>query len=532
VLRIVKGLVGAALCCAALSPLAARAETPRDTFVMAKNVNDLTTFDPGAAYSLSELELNTNIYDRLMRYDAEDVRALVGGIVESWSISVDGLTYTFKIRPGLKFHSGSPVTAEDAAFSLQRAVILDRGPAFILNQFGLETSNVKQAVNAIDADTLVVRIGQPFGETLVLTALSAGVGSVVEKKVALEHEVNGDLGAEWLKTHDAGSGAYMLKSWKPNELIALDAFDGFWKGSAKNKRVIIRHVTEPASQRLLLEKGDIDLARNLSSDMQGKLAANPKIEVAAYPKADEYYIGLNQADERLQKPQVREALRWLIDYDAIATSFGKGQLQVHQSFWPAGFEGALTDLPFHFDVARAKQLLSEAGYPDGFQVDMDVSDTSPFPQLAQAIQSSMAEAGIKVNVVSGEQKQVVTKYKARQHQLVLWDWASDYPDINSNATAFARNPDQPGSERVSTVASRNSWFGIDELTAATDAAGLERDPKKRVELYLDLQKKLQADSPYVFLFQGLELTAFVKGLKGYVSGPLPDSVFYRLVEKQ
>jgi peptide/nickel transport system substrate-binding protein len=532
VLKVMKSLAGMALCYATLAPLHAEAETPRDTFVMAKNVNDLTTFDPGAAYSLSELELNTNIYDRLMRYDAEDVRALVGGIAESWSISDDGLTYTFKIRSNLRFHSGSIVTADDAAFSLQRAVILNRGPAFILNQFGLDAENVKQAVTATDPSTLVLRINKPFGQTLVLTALSAGVASVVEKKVALEHEANGDLGAEWLKTHDAGSGAYILRSWKPNELITLEAFDGYWKGKPKNRRVIVRHVTEPASQRLLLEKGDIDLARNLSSDMQAKLTENPNIEVAAYPKADEYYIGMNQADQRLKNAKVREALRWLIDYDAIAGSFGKGQLQVHQAFWPGGFEGALMDRPFSLDVAKAKQLLSEAGYPDGLQVDMDVSDTPPFPQLAQAIQSSMAAAGIRVNIISGEQKQVVTKYKARQHQLVLWDWASDYPDINSNATAFARNPDEPGSERVSTVASRNSWFDIDDLTAATDAAALERDPNKRAELYLDMQKQLQTDSPYVFLFQGLELTAYVKGLKGYVSGPLPDSVFYRLVEKQ
>ncbi|HEX5941005.1 MAG TPA: ABC transporter substrate-binding protein, partial [Anaerolineales bacterium] len=313
------------------------AETPADTLVIAKQIDDIITLDPAEVFEFSGGEVIANVYDRIMTYEAEDTQTLVPGVAESHSVSQDGKTITLKIRAGQKFHSGNPLTAEDVAFSIQRVIILNKTPAFIFSQLGWTPENVKDLVKAKDELTVDLTITEDFAPTFVLNCLSAGVGSVVDKKLVLEHETNGDLGYAWVKTNSAGSGPFVLKSWKPNETVMLEANPAFRRGAPGMARVVIRHVPEPAAQRLMLEKGDADLVRNLTADQIQGIAGNADLVVDNYPKADVYYLALNQKDERLAKPQVRQAVRWLIDYQGMVDSFLKGRFKVHQSFWPSGF---------------------------------------------------------------------------------------------------------------------------------------------------------------------------------------------------
>ncbi len=368
---------------------AARAATPPGTIVIAKQIDDILTLDPGEDYELSGVQMDTNIYDRLLRYEAEDVTKLVGGVAESWTISPDGKVFTFKLRPNQMFQDGNPVTAEDAAFSLQRVVILDKTPAFLLNQLGWTKDNVKDLVKATAPDTLQFTITADLAPSLVLNLMTSIVASVVEKKVALEHEENGDLGNGWLKTHAAASGAYKLVSWKSNESVVLEANPKFRLGAPANKRVIVRHVPETAAQLLLLEKGDVDIAFDLSPDQLATLAGKTDIKVESFPSSDTYYMGLNVADDRLKNPKVREALKYLVDYKGMADSFLKGRFIVHETFLPEGFMGALDYNPYKLDVAKAKALLAEAGYPNGFDLTLEASNNSPFTDMAQSIQQTI-----------------------------------------------------------------------------------------------------------------------------------------------
>ncbi len=527
---LVRGLVASGLIGLAVLATPAMAETPKDTFVMAKNFDDIISLDPAEVFELSGGEVIANVYDRIMTHEAENTEKLVPGVAESYAVSDDGKTITLKIRSGLTFHSGNPVTAEDVAFSLQRVILLDKTPAFILSQFGWTKDNVRDLVKATDPSTVTLTITEDFSPTLVLNCLSAGVGSVVDRKLVLEHEKDGDLGYDWLKTHSAGSGPFELKSWKPNETIVLEAFPGDRHGAPKVKRVVIRHVAEPSAQRLLLEKGDIDLARDLTTDQVQGIAGNKDIVVETFPKADLYYLALNQKDERLAKPKVRQAVRWLIDYQGMVDTFLKGKFKVHQAFWPSGFDGSLTDTPFHLDVAKGKQLLAEAGYTDGFEVELDAANSSPQSDIAQSIQQTLGQAGIKAKIISGDQKQVITKYRARQHQMLLLYWSPDYIDPHSNADSFARNPDNSDDAKSKPLAWRNAW-DIPDITKQTDAAARERDPDKRRQMYLDLQKTLQEDSPFVILFQKVDLVARRAAVSGFVSGASFDQVYYRLVSK-
>jgi peptide/nickel transport system substrate-binding protein len=515
---------------AAVAAPIAQAETPASTLVIAMNIDDIISLDPAETFEIVGGEVNGNIYDRITVHEPGH-EELSGGVAGSWDIADDGHTIILHLRPGLKFHSGNPITADDVVFSLARVIKLGKTPSFILSQMGWKPDNVDQMVTAKDPQTVELKVPEKLAPTLVLNCLSAGVGSVVDKQVALAHEANGDFGHEWLKTNSAASGPFALKSWKPNESVILEAASTSRYGAPGMKRVILRHVPEPGAQRLLIEKGDADIARNLSADQIAGLEGNKDIRIQTDPKALSIYLQVNMRDPILSKPKVREALRYLVDYQGMVNTFLRGQFIVHQSFWPSGFFASLTDNPFSLDVTKAKSLLAEAGYPDGFEVKLDAFNSSPFSDMAQAIQASMAQAGVKVSIIQAEKKAVYAKHRARNQQMILTHWSPDYLDPNSNADAFASNPDNRDEAKLTgVIAWRGAWDTPDN-TKLTAAAREELDPEKRKQMYLTLQRNLEQDSPYVFLFQGVEQSALRAIVKGFISGPSFDLVFYREVTK-
>ncbi|MCP5154488.1 MAG: ABC transporter substrate-binding protein [Ectothiorhodospiraceae bacterium] len=510
----------------------AHARTPSDTLVMAFNIDDIISLDPAEVFELVGGEVIANIYDRITMHEPENLEALVGGVAESWEVSADGKTITLKVRPGQKFHSGNPVTADDVVFSLTRVVKLEKTPVFLLNQFGWTKDNVDQHVTRVDDMTLRLHIPEDLAPSLVLNVLSAGVASVVDMKTVMQHEKDGDLGYEWLKTNSAGSGPFKLVSWKPNEGVVFEANPGYRHGAPGMKRVVLRHVPEPAAQRLLVEKGDADIARNLSADQVKGLAGNADIRIQTDPKATSVYLQVNMKDPVLSKPKVREALRWLVDYEGMTKSFLEGQFKVHQSFWPSGFFASLTENPYKLDIEKGKALLAEAGVPAGFEVELDAFNSSPYSDIAQSVQDTLGRAGLKVKILQAEKKAVYTKHRGRQHQMILTHWSPDYLDPHSNADAFSSNPDNRDEAKLTgVIAWRGSWE-TPENTKLTADAKKEVDAAKREQMYLTLQRNVQTDSPFVFMFQSIAQAAVRKNVDGFVSGPSFDLVFYRNVKKQ
>jgi peptide/nickel transport system substrate-binding protein len=520
-------LAGAVL---ALTPYA-MAETPKDTLVIAENIDDMISLDPAEAYELTGIQVLANTYDRIMRFEPTDITKLVGGAAESVTVGDDGKTFTLKMRSGMTFASGNPVTAKDAAFSLQRVIKLEKTPVFLLSQLGWTKDNIDQMVTAPDDGTLVVKIGVDFAPSLVYALLSSVVGSVVDMKLAMEHEKDGDFGYNWLKTNSAGSGAFTLKSWKPNETVVLEANASYRGGAPAMKRVVIRHVPEPAAQRLLIEKGDTDVALNLTGDQIGGLKGNADVTITASPQALLYYMGMNLKTKELQDPKVRQALRYLVDYDGIVNSIMNGGAQVHQSFWASGFWAALDDNPYKLDPEKAKALLKEAGYPDGFEIELDAPNSSPFANIAQSVQSTMAQGGVKVKIITAETKALLTKYRARQHQLLMIYWGPDYMDPHTNADGFATNLDNSDeATKGKPLAWRNAWYdeAVNKMTA--DAVR-ERDEGKRKQMYLDLQKKVLDDGAYAIMFQETKQVATRSNVKNFIFGPSADVVYYNLTTK-
>ena len=507
-----------------------QAETPPDVFVQALSIDDIITLDPAEIFEFSGAEYGAQVYDRLITYPVDDVENIQGHVAESWEVSEDGKTYVFKIRDGITFHSGNPLTAEDVAFSLQRVVKLDKSPAFILTQFGFTADNVEEKIRATGPMEVTVEVDQAYAPTFFLYCLTAGVGSVVDKELVMANEADGDLGYEWLKLNSAGSGPFVLRSWKPNESLTLDANPDYWKGAPAMSRVITRHIPEAATQQLLVQQGDVDVARNLGPDQVAAMADNPDIVIEGVPKGAIYYLGLNQKNENLAKPEVRQALKYLIPYQELADTVVKGDMVVHQAFLPIGFLGALEDKPYSLDVERAKELLAEAGLPDGFSVTMDVRSVTPVTEMAQAIQAVWAEAGIQLELIPGDGGQTLTKYRARNHDIYIGRWGPDYQDPHTNADTFARNPDNSDDAQSKPLAWRNAWE-IPEMTAMADAAVLERDPAKRAEMYLEIQKLHQETSPFVIMFQDIETIAERANVEGTIWGPSFDDNRYWQITK-
>jgi len=514
----------------ALTFAPAKAETPPDTLVMAWQFDDIITLDPAEVFEFSAAEMMGNTYERLIGYDLKDVSKLFGVVAESWEVSQDGKTITFRIRQGSKFASGNDLTAEDVVFSLQRAVKLDKSPAFILTQFGFTADNVEEKIVQTGDYEFTFEMDQAYAPTFVLYCLTSTVASVVDKKLVLENEANGDLGYEWLKRNYAGSGPFALRQWRPNEAVVLERNENYAGEKAPLARVIYQHVPESSTQRLMLERGDIDIARNLGPEEIAALKEAQGIKIETGDKGGIYYLGLNQKNETLAKPEVRQALKYLVDYQAIADTIMAGQVQVHQAFLPKGFLGAVNETPFQLDPEKAKELLAQAGLPDGFSVTMDTRNTPDITGMGEAIQQTFAQAGVKLELIPGDGAQTLTKYRAREHDIYIGRWGPDYQDPNTNADAFAANPDNSDGASAKPLAWRNAW-DIPELTKKTRAAVLEQDPEKRAAMYEEMQREVMETGPYVIMFQEIEVAAMRDNVSGFIIGPSFDANQFGLARK-
>jgi peptide/nickel transport system substrate-binding protein len=520
--RFSKFLLSAALVTTMATSFAAvQAATPPDTLVEAWKLDEIINLDPAEIFEFTTAEIAGNTYERLINFDIKDVSKIYGEVAESWTVSPDGKTLTFKVRQGKKFASGNPLTAEDAVFSLQRAVLLDKSPAFIIGQFGFTKDNVKDKIKQTGPYEFTMELDKPYAPTFVLYCLTATVASVVDKKLLLQNEKDGDLGYNWLKTKYAGSGPFTIRDWKANEVVVLERNPNYEKKTPL-ARVIYRHIKETATQRLLLEKGDVDVARNLNPEEMAAVAKNPDIKTNSGVKGGVWYVGLNQKNPNLAKPEVREALKYLVDYSAISDTIMKNQAEVHQTFLPKGFLGAIDDKPYKLDVAKAKELLAKAGLPNGFSMTMDVRSNSESASMAQAIQQTFAQAGVKLELIPGDGKQVLTKYRARQHDSTIYRWGADYQDPNTNADTFAANDDNSDNAKAKPLTWRNAW-DPGPLTAKTRAAVTEQDPEKRAAMYQELQKAVLKDGPFIIMLQEIEVMALRKNVEGVIIGPSFDT---------
>ena len=511
-----------------LSLASAHAATPPKTLVVAQSITDAVSFDPAEGFELTTVQSFNSIYQRLVESNPAKQTELQGALAVSWKFGTDGSSITFKLKPGAAFASGNPVKPEDVIYSLSRAVKLKKGPAFILGELGWTAENVDSFLKKADDTSVTLSWPAKVGPGFALSILTAPIASIVDQKEVQTHEAADDFGNAWLKTHSAGSGAFTIKSFLPNEALVLEANPKAPAGAPLLASVILKNVADPVTRRLLVEKGDADIARDVGADQINELKGKAGLNILSIPSATQQYIALdtvNKDNPALKNPALWEASRWLVDYDGIANKLLKGQVQVHQAFLPIGFPGALSDNPYKLDPAKAKAILDKAGLKD-LKIKLDIINQPPYPDIAQSLQASFAKAGIHLEIIPSVGAQFYSKIRSHAHEAALAFWIPDYFDPHSNASAFAMNRD----DGAKTIAWRNGWL-IPELTAKTEAAVQEKDAAKRVKLYAEIQRVVQKQSPLILMFQATDQVVVRSNVKGYIQGLNADQVYYARVSK-
>ena len=215
----------------------------------------------------------------------------------------------------------------------------------------------------------------------------------------------------------------------------------------------------------------------------------------------------------------------------MKNSFLKGQYTIHQAFLPRTYLGAISDTPYSLDIAKAKTLLADAGYPDGFEVGIIVREAQERIEIGQSLQNTFGKAGIKVNITVGTAKQMLAVYRARQHDIYLGAWGPDYPDPNTNAATFAVNRDNRDEAGLTgQLAWRNSW-DIPKMSEDTLAAVVENDRDVRAKMYEAIQREHQRTSPFAVMFQKIEQTGRSANVQNLNLGGAITAVSYWVVTK-
>ncbi|XXN63781.1 ABC transporter substrate-binding protein [Enterobacter ludwigii] len=510
------------------SSFALHAATPKDTLVVAVPLDGIISFDPAESFETVSNSVQRNMYQTLVEADRNSPQKLAPLLATGWQQGSTPHSLVFNIKPDAHFSSGNPVTAQDVIFSLTRAVQLNKAPSFILAEFGWTQENIASQFKVLNDHQLEIQWPAQIGQNLALRLLTAPVASVVDSKTVQQNAVNNDLGNGWLHTHSAGSGAFILQQYVPQQALVLSANKAA-NPQPKLKRILLKGVADAGARRLLIQQGDVDVAYQLGPDQIDALKSDKNLRIEAFPSSLVYYLGFNTKDKAqpaLGNPALWQAARWLVDYHSLSKDLLKGQYRIHQSFLPQGFDGALEDQPFHYDVAKAKEILAKGGIKPGTKFALTVINQPPYIDVAQALQASFAKADVQIELQPVAESELWSKMRGRDFQSIFIYWGADYIDPNTNASAFAYNV--PGGSK--TLAWRVGW-DIPDLSAKTRAAAGESDAAKRRALYTDLQKTVQQNSPFVVTLQGAQQVAVRNNVNHVQQGIGVSLLFFDTVQK-
>jgi len=508
-------VVSIALGALALTASAASAATPKNQLVIGTSLAQVVSLDPQQGSEAKALEIMSNLYDRLVATDVDG--KIIPQLAESWTVDEKGIT--FKLREA-KFASGNPVTAADFVYSLTRLLKLNQSAASNLTRVGYSGDNVEQLVKAVDEHTLRIDLTDTVTAELLLYRLAGVVASAVDSVEVKKHVENNDYGNQWLRTNSAGSGPFTLNRWSPNEMVIMDANPNYVAGPPKMRRVIVRHVPESQVERLMLNRGDLDIASALTAADLKTFEGNKGYVIQRVPTGGFYVLAMNAGNKYLSNPKVREAIAYGIDYAGIEKTIMGPYGRVRTVPVPENYEYAIKSPDWHLDVPKAKALLAEAGFKDGFRLTLKTIAQTPRIDLATAIQASLGEIGITLDIQQGNGSEIIAAHRSRSFDLLIPQTSAYMPNVIGSMEQFTSNPDNSlEANNAGNFVWRSGW-DIPELTALTAKASMEADAEKRGALFVELQKKFIAQSPAVLpMFERFEPIVLNAAVKGYVGHP-------------
>ncbi|MGR9376979.1 ABC transporter substrate-binding protein [Rhizobium leguminosarum] len=486
----------------ALAPLSVMAEeTPKqggDIVVTYKD--DITTLDPAIGYDWVNWSMIKSLYSRLMDY-APGTPNPVPSLAESFTVSPDGLTYTFKLHKGVKFSNGREVVASDVKYSIERAVdpkTQGPGAGFFgaIKGFEDETGGKTTTLSGIetpDDSTVIFNLSRP--DATFLHVLAINFASVVPKEAV--EAAAGDFGKK-----PVGSGTFILKDWTIGQQLVFERNkDYFVKGVPYIDSFKVEVGQEPLVALLRLQKGEVDIAGDgipPAKFLEIKNSADGAQMIVDGEQLHTGYITLNTKLKPFDNVKVRQALNMAINKDRITRILNGRATPANQPLPPLmpGYDKSFTG--YVYDVAKAKALLAEAGYPDGFETVLYSTNTDPQPRIAQAIQQDLAAVGVKAEVRALAQANVISAGGTEGEAPMIWSggmaWIADFPDpSNFYGPILGCAGAVPGGWNW-------SWYCNADLDKRAVAADSMSDPAKAAERTAAWGKiftDIMADAPWI-----------------------------------
>ena len=490
--------VGTIVCMSILGVTCSTIHAAEEKESLVIGIQDNTiTLDPAQTSEIAAYAIINQLYDKLVQFELEDFSQPEPGLAETWEVAEDGKIWTFHLRHDVLFSSGNPVNAEAVVFSLRRAIKLDGLQAWRLTQFGL----TEESITKIDDYTVQLVLNKTYAPGLLFASLFHPIGSIIDPTI-MEHAQNGDMGRAWLDTHSEGSGRFILQERVPDETTTLIANENYWGKQPKTKTVIIKNVTEPIERTFMLEEGEIDVAWDLQPDQIARLEENFDITLYQNPTMKLHFIGMSLDYEPFAKTEVRQAIRYSIDYDTLVDFVVQSAGTKHDSFIPKGMLGDDPKSIYELDREKAKQLLSDAGYPDGFDVELLHFDYSPWMEIGYQIKSDLAKVGINVILKPESDGDVWGAVDAREFQMYMARWQFNVADPDACAKAFAFN-DSLGDDASIKLLAWVSRYLDPEVSTQVEQAAKELERSTRQELYTRIARTVMDEGPYAILYSPL-----------------------------
>lgn len=457
---------------------------------------DSTTFDPIKTAQNVDNWVFSNVFDVLIRVDKTGTK-LEPGLAESWTISEDGLTYTFKIRDA-KFSDGSPITAEDAAFSLLR--IRDNEGSLWSDSY-----KVVDTAEAADDRTLVVKLKTPSAPFLSALALP-NVSILSKKAVEAGEDAFGELPT-------ASSGAFVVKEWRRGDRVILEKNPNFWQADRVSlDGVEWISVPDDNTRMLNVQAGELDAAIFVPFSRVEELKKDPNLTVHLDTSTREDHLLINHEHGALAKKEVREALDLAIDKKAVvdAVTFGFGE--VANSYIPKGALYHFADnMQRPYDPDKAKSLLEQAG-ASGLTLSYLVNAGNEVDeQIAVLLQQQLLKAGITVNLQKMDPSQTWDMLVAGDYDLSVMYWTNDILDPDQKTTFVL------GHDSNMNYMTRYKNDKVKDLVAA---ARIEMDPVKREAMYVDIQRMAKDDVHWIDLYYSPYINVTRKGIENFDQNPL------------
>ena len=514
---LLQGAAGAAFMAGGAWPASAqtRAETLR--YVTGATINTLDTTMPGA--TRESFGLSMNVYDRLFSFGrkkvgenwAFDPDTIRGELAKSYSISPDSKVITITLRPDATWHDGTPVTAEDVKWSLDRHVT---AKSLAAPQFTTGSLTSADQFKIVDPQTVTVTLDKP--DRLALANLCVCYAIMINSKLAKKNATADDPWAmEWMKTNTAASGAYIIDSHKPGESTVLRRNEK-WVGGAGGvlpsfKRIIIQTVPEPATRANLIERGDADLAIDLAASDLPTIEKSAKSKVVSIPQTNGFtHISMNTQMAPFDNLKVRQAVAMALPYEDMfkAAIFSRGT-KLYGGTWAtvppdASFPQAI---PNKTDLAKAKALLAEAGHPNGFSTTFafTAGQTATAEPMAALVKESLGKIGIQVEIQKKPDAEFNTLESEKKMPLFT-DGATAWLPYTYYFFYLYFTRDQRWNF--------SSWKSkkMEDLTLdaryQTDKAKYEEGCKQMIELF-------NAETPLIMLWQPNHDAVMAKSVDGY-----------------